>query len=889
MDYIGATPMQNPLLGLLAERLKQAQEFAAKPFGYSNPPAEMLMNLLGVPAVQQTAERMAYGEPLTTGRGMTTQIRPEAVEAALTVAPAAGLLGRGVERGAMAAGRAGERYAEQVVPQIMERGGLPAQLLEDLSQGSRRQIFIGAESPLYDKDAALKASQMLKKGVPAQQVWAETGTAKFGDDFVQEISDQGARFNTAEQIAQDAEKIRQRNLELKGTIKESQSTYPDLFPKELTAARRPLREEIKQNQNMLERNFGYESDPSWAGQLAPIAFEHPSLYQAYPELKGAVIRQGRNAGGELLGSYEEPARGGAGLLEITKKGLQKDPTSTSTHEMQHAIQGLEGWERGGSPEEFLRSAIQERDLIYAKIEDLNKEMSAAVGTPKYEDLMAQRMALVSDLQSKGYDDMSSIGTKAFDQYQRLAGEAQARLAQTRMNLSPEERRQFYPFEEKTDVNKYGLDVKPEDLIYRGGLLGQPVSASRESFVPGVEAGKEMIVHHNISPQKLANVEKVGGMPVPSIAVSNVDNPMVNFGDISLIGPKEMAIPSAKNPVYGFDAYTARAPKIDYQIDAKSAKNLQNMFADVADDVGDYELSRLTQNWEDRKYSKPMMAKFLKEKGALPDKKDFDDGWKYNQALSDGVYNLNAEYGDWLNEFNKRLPDAGVNIKERIFKGFTDSGNRRYAPVTLENLVKEMKGGAGSEGFMYGVGNIRAVATPKFKNLNQVKAARESIVTPEKFEPIKKQINEAYDSLSDRLSKLEGNSGYTYDPSDALYEIGQSRNVNFMDKIYKDVPESLKADVQIFLNKVREMPTEYFEIKPQRAVQVGEFKGAILPANVPKQSIEYLRSQGLQDLYYYSTPEERKELFKKFGPEMFGTLPLGLLGDEEIRNRLNLLD
>ncbi len=94
MDYIGATPMQNPLLGLLAERLKQAQEFAAKPFGYSNPPAEMLMNLLGVPAVQQTAERIAYGDPLTTGRGMTTQIRPEAVEAALTVAPAAGLLGK---------------------------------------------------------------------------------------------------------------------------------------------------------------------------------------------------------------------------------------------------------------------------------------------------------------------------------------------------------------------------------------------------------------------------------------------------------------------------------------------------------------------------------------------------------------------------------------------------------------------------------------------------------------------------------------------------------------------------------------------------------------------------------------------------------------------------
>jgi hypothetical protein len=140
MDYIGATPQSNPLLGLLAERLKQAQQFAAKPFGYQNPPAEMLMNLLGIPAVQQTAERLAYGEPLTTGRGMTTRPRPEAVEAALTVAPVAGLLGNTAEKGMMAAGRAGERYAERVVPQIMERGGLPAQLLGDLSYGSQSRI-----------------------------------------------------------------------------------------------------------------------------------------------------------------------------------------------------------------------------------------------------------------------------------------------------------------------------------------------------------------------------------------------------------------------------------------------------------------------------------------------------------------------------------------------------------------------------------------------------------------------------------------------------------------------------------------------------------------------------------------------------------------------------
>jgi predicted GNAT family acetyltransferase len=93
-DYLRETPMENPIMGLLADRLKKAQQFAAKPFGYENPPVEMLMNLLGVPAVQQTMERMAYGEPLTTGRGMTTKPRAEAVEAAMAVAPVAGLLAK---------------------------------------------------------------------------------------------------------------------------------------------------------------------------------------------------------------------------------------------------------------------------------------------------------------------------------------------------------------------------------------------------------------------------------------------------------------------------------------------------------------------------------------------------------------------------------------------------------------------------------------------------------------------------------------------------------------------------------------------------------------------------------------------------------------------------
>jgi hypothetical protein len=426
----------------------------------------------------------------------------------------------------------------------------------------------------------------------------------------------------------------------------------------------------------------------------------------------------------------------------------------------------------------------------------------------------------------------------------------------------------------------------------GGLLGKRTPSQ---FVPNVEAGKEMIVHHNISPEKLARVEKVGGMPVPSVAISNVENPLTGFGNISLIGDKSMAIPSAKNPVYGFDAYTARTPEIDFKFDSKSVKNIDNYFSDVAGKIpsGEYYVDRLKQDWKYRFDSDIYKAKFLDEQGMLPDPKDFGkDTWKFTQEVNQRVRDSRPAYESWSANMDNTLAEAGVNPTERIFRGYTDSGNRRYADATLDNLVREMKGGAGAEGFFFGVGNIRAVATPKFKNFDQVKAARENIVSTKDFEPIKQKISDAFNDLTDRMRSLEGNNNYAYKPEDALYELGQVKNVNFLDKIYKDVPDALKADVQIFMNKVKSMPTEYFEIKPQRAVQVSEFEGAIVPKDAPQKSIDYLKSQGIDKIYFYETPEERTQLFKQFGDKMFAApaLPLGATGllDEEKRKEIQSL-
>jgi len=155
MAELRATPMSNPIMGLLADRLKKAQQFGAKPFGYENPPVEMLMNLLGVPAVQQTMERMAYGEPLTIGSGMTTKPRAEAVEAAMTLLPASAGLAKatkGLPVGASiksiddiiskypeviidaSVGKKDINLSRIVVPKEMRNQGVGTQVMSDLSE-----------------------------------------------------------------------------------------------------------------------------------------------------------------------------------------------------------------------------------------------------------------------------------------------------------------------------------------------------------------------------------------------------------------------------------------------------------------------------------------------------------------------------------------------------------------------------------------------------------------------------------------------------------------------------------------------------------------------------------------------------------------------------------
>jgi len=106
-----------------------------------------LFNLMGVGDVQKTAERISYGEPLTTGSGMTTKPREETLFAGIAVAP---LVGEAVNLGARGA-RAGARMVGQGIAEnvAMGRSNLPSLLAEPKSS-----LFAVEPSALMPKPQA---------------------------------------------------------------------------------------------------------------------------------------------------------------------------------------------------------------------------------------------------------------------------------------------------------------------------------------------------------------------------------------------------------------------------------------------------------------------------------------------------------------------------------------------------------------------------------------------------------------------------------------------------------------------------------------------------------------------------------------------------------------
>ena len=203
----------------------------------------------------------------------------------------------------------------------------------------------------------------------------------------------------------------------------------------------------------------YEDDMLWNGGKLFDVIDAPELFKAYPQLKGVRIDTDAIMNDmPSHGEYDSKTN----TITIHDDEL-KYMNDILNHEIQHAIQGIEGFATGGSPT-TIRGEVKKR---FNEVTKQIKQLRAEGKEDEAKALIEKNRGLY-DAYMKNDD---------FNSYKSLAGEVEARNVQERMNMTPEERRKTLA--ESTE------DVARKDQIFLG--VGD-VSFSLRDMADGKESG-----------------------------------------------------------------------------------------------------------------------------------------------------------------------------------------------------------------------------------------------------------------------------------------------------------------------------------------------------------------------------------------------------------------
>ena len=126
--------------------------------------------------------------------------------------------------------------------------------------------------------------------------------------------------------------------------------------------------------------------------------------------------------------------------------------------------------------------------------------------------------------------------------------------------------------------------KGSDNLGRGVNNSDRDKDIRFSLRDNVEETKDLVAVHNLSEEKLLKSLKLGGLPMPSIAIARAKEGYSNFGKISLVFNKETIDPQNKrsNKVYSGDAWTPTYPRVEYKISYDSAEKVRDKINELLD-------------------------------------------------------------------------------------------------------------------------------------------------------------------------------------------------------------------------------------------------------------------------------------------------------------------
>jgi len=269
------------------------------------------------------------------------------------------------------------------------------------------------------------------------------------------------------------------------------------------------------------------------------------------------------------------------------------------------------------------------------------------------------------------------------------------------------------------------------------------------------------------------------------------------------------------------------------------ERVKSYLGEESNSWNDEELARLARSFAGS-------AKETKVKLSRADTPDF---YASRQEISNQVNEFGDEFKNFTDEYLTRNGSV-----DKIYNGTDNQGRQKWIPHTLDNVVKQLKKDLrGGETFDYGTGSMRAKFTPEFKTIQQIRNAKDKLVSAEDFEKVKEEINDVYFNLRNKFAKHHSR-GENYDFETTFNGLIEDSIKSPLRKEldgyeFNNVPDELIDELENFKHALRDMPTEYFESKVLRAMDIGEFKHAVIPNNASEKTRLLLKKKGISVTEY----------------------------------------
>lgn len=196
--------------------------------------------------------------------------------------------------------------------------------------------------------------------------------------------------------------------------------------------------------------------------------------------------------------------------------------------------------------------------------------------------------------------------------------------------------------------------------------------------------KDLLAIHNISSDKLSDSIDLGGLVMPSVAVTKDSIPHEGFGDISVVMDSSSIDPQrdSRNKVYSRDAWTPTFPTVEYKVD----QNVQNRIKDLY-----YELSRKYGYEEARplyRYVNELEEVLNREKGEA----NLIQNAKNDSRLQQ-LFLLQSGYGKVepvMKETVSTLSDQEIRESEYMLQHLSDDVLNGYSNLKIDSPLKRRR-------------------------------------------------------------------------------------------------------------------------------------------------------------------------------------------------------